>query len=217
MAERRPDRDEWDRIQRQIEDLQTKVTALQNNARPTVPVYDPGQFPINPIEGQIALGTDELAYKYQNGVWSPLGGFAFTWSRYAATTTTVNRNTTNDLTLNNPPSFGSEVFDRSTPARPVFLLSGNYQISCNFRLVLAFGNPTLGSAWQGIISGVGKNYKGFFTVPDFFTGSWLPEITVITDILPITAGTEINFAVHNADASNDLIFDSPDIRVTKFA
>jgi hypothetical protein len=74
VAEKRFEREEWDRVWNFVRGLEAKIKGLDNNAQPTVPVYDPTHFPLNAIEGQIALGTDGSAYKYQDGAWSSFGG-----------------------------------------------------------------------------------------------------------------------------------------------
>jgi hypothetical protein len=55
MAEPKWDRDEIDRMWRAIEELQAAVKALQNNARPVVPIYDSAQFPLEAVEGQVVI------------------------------------------------------------------------------------------------------------------------------------------------------------------
>lgn len=61
-------------IYKQIDVLARRIERLQNNAAPTVPIYDPTNFPQDAVEGQIALGTDDSAWKFFNGTWKKLGG-----------------------------------------------------------------------------------------------------------------------------------------------
>src|SRR6266576_693391 len=74
MAEKKFEREEWDRVWNFVRDLAAQIKGIDNGAQPTVPVYDPAQFPLNAVEGQLALGTDGSAYKYQDGTWSIIGG-----------------------------------------------------------------------------------------------------------------------------------------------
>jgi hypothetical protein len=60
-------------IYKQIDVLARRIERLQNNAAPTVPIYDPTNFPQDALEGQIALGTDDNAWKFWNGVWKQIG------------------------------------------------------------------------------------------------------------------------------------------------
>lgn len=56
-----------------LEALEKEVNRLQNRKQVNTPVYDPAAFPIG-SEGNIAIGTDGLAYKYINAAWSAMGG-----------------------------------------------------------------------------------------------------------------------------------------------
>lgn len=71
-------RDVIDELQAQIEDLQAAVVKLQNVKQPTHPIYqvgtfyspsNPGDFPDDPVEGQIALGDDNAIWTYTKGQW----------------------------------------------------------------------------------------------------------------------------------------------------
>jgi len=55
MAEPKWDRDDLDRLWRAYEDLEKRVRNIENNARPTVPIYNSAQFPLQAVEGQVAI------------------------------------------------------------------------------------------------------------------------------------------------------------------
>lgn len=61
-------------LQERVANLAKEIQKLRNQSAPTVPIYDQDQFPIDVVEGQIALANDGNAYKFQNGAWSQIGG-----------------------------------------------------------------------------------------------------------------------------------------------
>lgn len=68
-------RDQLDELQSQIEDLQAAVKRLENIKTPTVPIYrnfsapNPGDLPDDPLEGQVAIGDDNIHRWYSSGAW----------------------------------------------------------------------------------------------------------------------------------------------------
>lgn len=49
------DRDYLETLARQIKTLEKEIQRIKNNQRPTVPVYDTAQWPIDAIEGQVVI------------------------------------------------------------------------------------------------------------------------------------------------------------------
>jgi hypothetical protein len=66
---RRIPRDIVDHFHHRDEDLQTQIDDIRNDKNPTMPMYEPGNEPINPTEGQVAVGTDDRLGHYSNGAW----------------------------------------------------------------------------------------------------------------------------------------------------
>lgn len=74
------DNHEFDMIMRSIDEtndridkLAEKVRRVANNPAPTVPTYDPDNFPQDGVEGQTAVGIDDNHYHYVNGAWKQTG------------------------------------------------------------------------------------------------------------------------------------------------
>ncbi len=76
---------DFDVLYKKICKLERQVALLQNNSAPTVPIYDPANFPQDAVEGQIAIGSDDNLWKYVSGVWSEAGGGGITveWMQYS--------------------------------------------------------------------------------------------------------------------------------------
>lgn len=55
-------------VYRRINELQKQVDSLQNLSIPTVPTYDPDNFPQDSVDGQLAIGIDNVL-RFYNGRW----------------------------------------------------------------------------------------------------------------------------------------------------
>lgn len=75
--------DIFDDISYSFDKMANEFLRLRNNTRPIVPKYnfatdDVGDQPLNPSEGQIALGVDDNTLRYYvNGEWRTSGGLSF--------------------------------------------------------------------------------------------------------------------------------------------
>lgn len=67
-------------LMNQMRILKRRVSQLENDRNPTLPIYDSTNFPIDAVNGQVALdATLKEAWAYTNGVWWPIGGTAGPW------------------------------------------------------------------------------------------------------------------------------------------
>jgi hypothetical protein len=46
---------DYERLWRYAKDLEKRIERLENNAAPTIPIYDKTNFPQDAVEGQIAI------------------------------------------------------------------------------------------------------------------------------------------------------------------
>lgn len=74
MRGKGPDRDYLETLQREIDALKRRISNLENDSKPVDPIYDPADFPQDPVEGQHAVGTDNLFHIYSDGAWRIVGG-----------------------------------------------------------------------------------------------------------------------------------------------
>jgi hypothetical protein len=60
-------------VYRELRELKRHVAALENKSIPTVPTYDPSDFPQDSVEGQLSLSTLDLgeagAHHFVDGEW----------------------------------------------------------------------------------------------------------------------------------------------------
>jgi hypothetical protein len=78
--------DTYDVLFKRIVKLENEVKRLKNVSAPTVPIYDPTNFPQDAINGQVAIGSDDTAWKYVNDAWSEIGGgggLTAEWMQYS--------------------------------------------------------------------------------------------------------------------------------------
>ncbi len=61
--------DVLDPLYREIRELKRRVDSLENLSIPTMPKYDPNDFPQDSVEGQVALGIDNTVWIFTNGQW----------------------------------------------------------------------------------------------------------------------------------------------------
>jgi hypothetical protein len=141
-----------------------------------------------------------------------------TTASYASGTVNVAQNATGFLPLSNAPYFGSDMFDRSTPASPKVLTAGIYSFMCVFRCVIALGGAqAAGTTFLGnITAGGGQSPKALFTWGS--AGSFVPQQSCTFIPVQLAANTVVSFAITNSDsAAGNHTYDSPDVTVTKLS
>lgn len=55
MKEIHVDRDYLETLSRELDELEARVQQLEDNARPTLPIYDSTNWPPEAVEGQIVI------------------------------------------------------------------------------------------------------------------------------------------------------------------
>jgi hypothetical protein len=164
-----------------------------------------------------AGGSDEVTFgpflKTQGGGGG--GSLTAATASYQSGTVNVAQNASANLPMSNAPFFGTDLFDRSTPASPKVLVDGIYTFHCVFRCVIALGGAqTAGTTFQGeITAGGGNAPRGLFTWGS--GGSFVPTVDVAFIPTFLSAGTVVNFNVTNSDsAAGNHTYDGANITAT---